>query len=225
MDQKVWKQWLTGYCQIRQFAPLDIVPEGFFLEVGKRQQSGRYFFPHCDKVAFRQFMTLPHEACTYVEVPTFGDELANELRDGWRLVGTSFFMSCDLRTHPKADDLDGDYTLAISVDQAVARVSIRAASGEWAAGGTCLVQGGHAIFDEISTAWDHQRLGLGRAVVSKLADWAAKSGGETGLLVGTPDGRQLYAALGWTLVSEVTTAISPCVFEKAGHDRALLVAA
>lgn len=58
--------------------------------------------------------------------------------------------------------------------------------------------GAHAVVDQVATADEHRRKGLGGLVMRTLQNTAYEAGARTGVLVGTPDGRALYSALGWT---------------------------
>lgn len=64
------------------------------------------------------------------------------------------------------------------------------------------------IYDRISTATDHRRLGLGNAVIKALS-LARKQAGIPELLVATDDGRKLYTTIGWRIFSQYFTATIP----------------
>lgn len=77
-----------------------------------------------------------------------------------------------------------------------------------AASGRMVVLGTDAIADVIVTDPDHQRRGLGRAVMNALTAAAIRQGATDGLLVASQDGLQLYRALGWQTVAEIVIARS-----------------
>jgi ribosomal protein S18 acetylase RimI-like enzyme len=85
---------------------------------------------------------------------------------------------------------------------------VRADDGIVAARGKAALTGDSAVFDQIETDPQHRRRGLGRTVMGALSTAAQYAGATTGVLVATEDGRALYSALGWTLDSPMTSAVS-----------------
>ena len=53
------------------------------------------------------------------------------------------------------------------------------------------------------------RRGLGSAIMAELGRCAVRRGATECLLVATSDGKALYERLGWTLRSDIVSAISP----------------
>jgi len=208
MLSEIWERWLHAYCRIRGYSALEPVAEGLYLEVAKRQQSGRFFVSGFDEAVIRGLLPRIQEPSTYVELPAPPEILAEHLPKGWRFGEAAYLMACDLRT-PAGEDAGKGYWAKTDIVAGQASVSIRAAGDGVAASGTCLVAGDEAIFDQISTEIAHRRRGLGTAVMLRLAAEARRGGATTGLLVATLEGRRLYEALGWTVLSEVTTLVSP----------------
>jgi GNAT superfamily N-acetyltransferase len=89
-------------------------------------------------------------------------------------------------------------------DGAVARVRIER-EGETAARGQAAVRGSDVVFDRIGTVPQFQRRGLGSLIVAGLTSWAADCHAQTGLLMASTDGQQLYRSLGWNEVSPIVT--------------------
>ena len=56
----------------------------------------------------------------------------------------------------------------------------------------------------IETEPEHQRRGLGSAVMATLANTATDLGATTGILGATVQGRALYEALGWQVVEPLS---------------------
>jgi predicted GNAT family acetyltransferase len=83
------------------------------------------------------------------------------------------------------------------------------AKGVLAAHGRLVVEQDRAIFDRIETDAAHRRRGLASAVMARLQSEALQSGVRGGLLVATADGQRLYASLGWTILSDYTSAVIP----------------
>ena len=61
-----------------------------------------------------------------------------------------------------------------------------------------------AVVDQVETAADQRRKGLGRLVMRTLANAAAEAGAATGVLGASADGRALYTSLGWRTDSPLT---------------------
>jgi hypothetical protein len=54
---------------------------------------------------------------------------------------------------------------------------------------------------------DGKEKGLGRIIMATLANLSIAQEARIGVLVATEQGRALYQAIGWTLVSPVTAAV------------------
>jgi GNAT superfamily N-acetyltransferase len=77
------------------------------------------------------------------------------------------------------------------------------------ASGHVAALGDYAIFDRIVTAPEFRRRGLGSLVTRYLASIAAESDADSGLLVASSDGYELYKYLGWTLLGTMAVLESP----------------
>lgn len=77
------------------------------------------------------------------------------------------------------------------------------AGDEVATSGRLFVVDHTAIFDKIVTSPDYQRRGLGSFIMRALAAQAFEHDVQTGLLLASLDGQQLYSHLGWTPVCHV----------------------
>ena len=89
---------------------------------------------------------------------------------------------------------------------AIAFARLIAGTGEIAASGQVAIDGFYATFDQIETAENHRRKGLGRCVMTVLSNCAVDLGAKQGVLVATEAGAALYKALSWRMVSPVTAA-------------------
>jgi GNAT superfamily N-acetyltransferase len=122
----------------------------------------------------------------------------------WRLQPTIFMMTCSAPL-ASAARLPQGYTLDLSADGRVTRVNILGEDGELAASGYAAESAGVFIYDRIVVQPDHQRRGLGRALMMALGS-ARRSAASAQVLVATADGQALYATLGWTIHAPYTTA-------------------
>lgn len=137
-----------------------------------------------------------------------GADLLAALPPRWRLQEPGYFMRGPAMPLPPAP-LPPGYTLELNRDAGVSRVAILAPDGDLAARGTASEAAAIFIYDQIITSPRHRRKGLGRAVTAALRDAKANPVAPE-LLVATDEGRALYAALGWMVLSHSMTAeISP----------------
>lgn len=163
----------------------------------------------------------PHESERYVPVRgTAGDiqALATALRtplaclkfagsyDDWRpLFGTEWidnpagwFMTAGLSNQASTARSVG----TVRVDQRgdLICVTIRS-DGEVVATGRLGMAGDWCVPDRIRTGERHRRKGLGRIVMHALLNRAHAAGARHAVLDASADGRALYTAMGWTLMS------------------------
>ncbi|MEW5355457.1 GNAT family N-acetyltransferase [Streptomyces sp. 16-176A] len=148
---------------------------------------------------------------TWLTVPTLRPDTVEAVvgAAGLELVQRSeWFMTTDLAEHPQHEPA-ALYEREVRTEGPVTVVSLHAPSGEVAARGTIAVVGGDAIADRIETDSAHRRRGLGRAVMSALAEAAVSQGARTGLLIASQEGQRLYSALGWRHEADVLIARGP----------------
>ncbi|MCW4462169.1 GNAT family N-acetyltransferase [Sphingomonas sp. BT-65] len=136
-----------------------------------------------------------------------GADLLAPLPPRWRLQDLGYCMQGP-ETPPPASALPAGYTLQFDRDARGSRVAILAPDGALAASGTAAEAGGVFVYDRIITEPNHRRRGLGRVVMAALHETRADRAA-TELLVATDEGRALYTALGWTVLSPFVTAEIP----------------
>lgn len=150
---------------------------------------------------------------TWLTVPTLrpGAVEATVGAAGLELLHRSeWFMTTDLNEHPQHAPA-APYEREVRTEGPVTFVSLHAPSGEVAARGSIAVVGGDAIADRIETDAAHRRRGLGRAMMSALAEAAVSQGARTGLLIASEEGQRLYSSLGWHHKADVLIARGPVV--------------
>lgn len=204
---RIWQVWIQAHARLRGLE-LQSVPEGFYVEVGRRQQSGRYLITSAGEEAALALLSRAQQPETYVEIPAPSWRLRKLLPAGWRFGPPSHLMSCELDNIARVDWFERGY---VARETTVAdRLEIRIHKADQVvSSGTCLITDGYAVFDEISTDVHHRRRGLGRYVVSHLARAAADRDATLGVLVATADGKRLYDGAGWSELCEVSTLIGP----------------
>jgi len=79
--------------------------------------------------------------------------------------------------------------------------------GSIAARGQAAVTGETCVFDQIETAPEHRRRGLGSAVMAALTTSASDLGAVTGILNATVPGRALYETLGWSVIGPLCSFV------------------
>lgn len=125
--------------------------------------------------------------------------------------GHETLMSIDLTTHPEPAP-PAPYVTGLSEEhvvlgrEAVLRAHLSAPGTARAGGGIGALVDTDVVAHAIRTEPGHRRRGLGSVVMGALAARARELGAEEGLLVSTPQGRGLYASLGWRARASVVVA-------------------
>ncbi|MGF1242353.1 GNAT family N-acetyltransferase [Streptomyces sp. 2-6] len=211
-------RWLDGWTVARSLPEAEPVePAGDGLR-SKCDQPGReveVFALRADEepesVARLAAAVATARQVTWLTVPTLRPDTAEAVvgAAGLELVQRSeWLMTTDLTEHPQHEPA-APYEREVRTEGPVTVVSLHAPSGEVAARGTIAVVGGDAIADRIETDAAHRRRGLGRAVMSALAEAAVSQGARTGLLIASQEGQRLYSTLGWRHEADVLIARGP----------------
>lgn len=124
----------------------------------------------------------------------------------WQILNPSWVMTGPdvARDVP----LPGGYHSTIEMADGVAHVEIKTPDGAFAACGFAAETTGAFVYDRIVTTPDHQRKGLGVAVMALLAT-LRQSASSRPVLVATEQGRALYQSLGWQVHAPYATAVIP----------------
>ncbi|MGW4350437.1 GNAT family N-acetyltransferase [Streptomyces sp. NPDC004690] len=211
-------RWLDGWTVARSLPEAEPVePAGDGLR-SKCDQPGReieVFALRADEepesVARLAAAVATARQVTWLTVPTLRPDTAEAVvgAAGLELVQRSeWLMTTDLTEHPQHEPA-APYEREVRTEGPVTVVSLHAPSGEVAARGSIAVVGGDAIADRIETDAAHRRRGLGRAVMSALAEAAVSQGARTGLLIASQEGQRLYSTLGWRHEADVLIARGP----------------
>lgn len=203
-----WNRWITAYCALRGLGPLEAVGEGRYLETGRRVQSGRLFLNDFDPAALARVIARTAEPAFYVEFPADAKEVRPFLPADWTFGDPAYLMAKTLgRTDGRA--VPEGFSLTLDVQDCTASARIFSGSGSLAATGSCLVLDREAVFDQIVTEAPYRRRKLATTIVAVLECQALSLGATHGMLVATAEGKVLYERIGWDIVSEITTIISP----------------
>ncbi|MFE5794859.1 GNAT family N-acetyltransferase [Streptomyces sp. NPDC056503] len=220
IDAELVRRWLAGWTTARSLPEAEPVePAGDGLR-SRCDQPGReveVFALRADEepesLARLAADVAAARQITWLTVPTLrpGTVEAAVGAAGLELLHRSeWLMTTDLTDHPRHAPA-APYEREVRTEGPVTVVSLHGPAGEVAVRGTVAVVGGDAIADRIETDAAHRRRGLGRAVMSALAEAAVSQGARTGLLIASEEGQRLYSSLGWHRIADVMIARAPVV--------------
>ncbi|MFF5847308.1 GNAT family N-acetyltransferase [Streptomyces massasporeus] len=209
MDETV-QAWVNGWVVSRGAAPPLAEPWGWTIDMGTYGHVTRHVFGATDEGLDETTVRKVAGAVTGqgVWLKAFRDPsvVAGWLDDGWWIdPEPGFLMRVPLAPDVTPAAPEG-YRLREWSRGGVTRVMVAAPDGSLAARGQIAPTGGTAVVDQVETAPEHRRKGLGSVVVRTLQNAAVRQGARTGVLAGTPAGRGLYEALGWEVVALLTSA-------------------
>jgi GNAT superfamily N-acetyltransferase len=204
-DPVVVRSWVEGWAVSRGVPPPEILPMGFRLNVGLPQQRARYILPAFEPTELLNLASKIVSPWTFIKVCTNAKAVTDVLPREWTVQDPRFMMTTTLLQFPI--DSTTEYCSAILSQGPVITAELRNQDGAVVASGRGAVIGVYCIFDQIVTAENYRRRGLGRAIMCMLSLAAIERGCDRGVLVATSDGLALYSAIGWNLHSDVTSAV------------------
>ncbi|MBY0241498.1 MAG: GNAT family N-acetyltransferase [Burkholderiaceae bacterium] len=140
---------------------------------------------------------------TLIKMCGTGEQLLALMPPGWRLQQVGYLMVHD-GAPMAAPPLPARYRLAIAVEGAATVARLFFEDGSLASSGYAVEHDGVFIFDTIVTEAPHRRRGLGKALIAALGA-TQQSSASRRVLVATEEGRDLYLALGWEVLSPYAT--------------------
>ncbi|WP_342118238.1 GNAT family N-acetyltransferase [Pseudoduganella sp. OTU4001] len=197
--------WAKGWSLTRGKASPVSQPYGCKIALGQPDHCERHVVTGDDEDVLRELAGTMHIPGTWLKVCAQPEKVAPLLHQGWQLQAPEYLMAAPLKIATAAPP-EG-YCLTVSTNGAVTEVELKDQYGQPAAKGRAAHHDGFATFDQIVTEPAHQRKGLGRVVMAALSNYSIAQGAEVGVLVATEQGRALYQAIGWTLVSPMTAAV------------------
>jgi GNAT superfamily N-acetyltransferase len=203
MISELVRMWIDGWVVSRGSSDPVAESWGWTIDVGQPRHVVRHVLPEPSEADVRNIVAGTSAPWTWLKL--FAEEQAVRpwIGPGWRSESPGFLMSRELA--PERPEVPGGYTLTSWSRGGVSRVLVRTSTGHFAARGQIALAGDHAVADQVETAVDHRRRGLGGLVMRALQSDAHAAGARTGLLLGTPEGRALYSSLGWTMRSPMTS--------------------
>lgn len=198
---------MRGWAVSRGTPPPVDQPWGYRIDVGLGRHVFRHVLPEPDEASVRKLCETVEQPYAWLKVLAEPEEVAGWITPEWTVPDDpGFMMYTSLRPGP-APDLPAGYGLHTETHEGVHLVRVLAADGSLAARGQVAPTGRTAVFDQIETYEDHQRRGLGSAVMRLLHNAAAGAGATTGVLAATVQGRALYTALGWRQQGPLTGVV------------------
>ncbi|MFI5647095.1 GNAT family N-acetyltransferase [Kitasatospora sp. NPDC051705] len=190
------RMWIAGWTVSRGAAePVD-EPWGWTIDVGVVGHVARHVLPEPTEADVRKIAECTTAPGTWLKLFTEDAAVRPWLGPQWRLDEPGYLMTAPLTAERPA--VPAGYTVTSWTRGGVARVLVRTGAGHLAARGQAGLAGAVAVPDQILTAPEHRRRGLGALVMRTLQDTAYRAGADTGVLVGTEAGQSLYRAIGWT---------------------------
>ncbi|MFJ4333564.1 MULTISPECIES: GNAT family N-acetyltransferase [unclassified Streptomyces] len=197
------RMWIDGWVVSRGSSdPVD-EPWGWTIDVGQPGHVARHVLPEPSEAAVRKIVAGTTAPGTWLKLFAEDRAVLPWVGPGWRRDSPGFLMTC--RLAPDLPEVPAGYTLTSWTRGGVERVLVRTRAGHFAARGQIAQVGATAVVDQVETAAEHRRKGLGSLVMRTLQSAAYEAGARTGLLVGTPEGRALYSSLGWAVCSPMTS--------------------
>lgn len=135
-------------------------------------------------------------------------QLLAVLPEGWQVEAPAYFMLGPAHAAPAVVACPAPYQVQTITSGAVTQVRVLTSAGELAASGYAAESADAYVYDRIRTEAAHQRRGLGRVVMASLGR-VRRVSTIPQLLVATEQGRALYQALGWSVLSVYATAARP----------------
>ncbi|WP_329413507.1 GNAT family N-acetyltransferase [Streptomyces sp. NBC_00704] len=210
MDRFV-RAWVDGWVVSRGAAPPAAAPWGWTVDVGAGAgHVTRHVFGDTGEALTEATVREVAGAVTGAGVwlKAFADPavVGPWLGPGWWIdPEPGYLMTAPLPDAPPGAAPEGYRTRTWSRG-GVTRTMVAAPDGSLAARGQIAATGATAVVDQVETAPDHRRRGLGALVMRTLHRAAAEQGARTGVLGATPQGRALYESLGWRVESSLTSA-------------------
>lgn len=203
VDPGILHEWLCARSLSRGL-PVPVHDHGGLrVDSGQPAELRRYVFaaPTPGLSALAATITVPH---ILIKLCAPLDELLALLPPGWRGHPQSCFMTHDGPMLGGARTVLPQYTLKIERDGAAWQARVTTVDGSCVASGRAVRHERLLVYDQIVTDPGHRRRGLAEHVMRSLE--TAGGGSALQALTATSDGHELYAALGWKVISLYSTA-------------------
>jgi GNAT superfamily N-acetyltransferase len=208
-DTDLLGTWARGWCLVQGVSPPEDVPGGWRIEANRPDGRWRFLYPRlCDAALAQMDMQLPDTVA--FKIVAMPERVRAAMAYPWPIAAPAYFMTCESTDALRRDVPPEGYGLTSqAVIPGVTSVEIRTHSGELAASGYLGMVDDLAVFHRIRTQDDHQRRGLGTALMAALGQLADDAGATRRALVATIAGRALYQTIGWQVHAPYTTVTIP----------------
>lgn len=204
------RAWIGGWTVSRGAADPHPEPWGWSIDVGQPRHVWRHVLPAPAEADVRKVTESTTVPWTWLKLFAEDAQVLPWIGPGWHHDAPGHLMT--LRLRPERPAVPAGYRITTWSRGGVVRALVRTADGQYAARGQLgLGPAGPgpdtatgrpvpplAVPDQIETAPEHRRRGLGSLLMRTLQNEAHAAGARTALLVGTTEGRALYTSLGWT---------------------------
>lgn len=199
--------WATGWTLSRNKASPVRQTYGYTIDLGFPDHLERHVVVDDDWKILHELTSRLHTPGTWLKVCAHPEKVSPILHDNWHVQPPEYLMAVALNAAPAPPHVG--YRLSLSTTGKLTEAELRDMAGHLAARGRVAHDDGFATFDQIVTEPGHQRKGLGRVIMAALGNRSIAQEARVGVLVATEQGRALYEAIGWSLVSPVTSAVIP----------------
>ena len=197
--------WAKGWTLTRNKSSPVGLAYGCKIDLGLPEHLERHVVVDDDEGILRELTGRLQTPGTWLKVCAHPEKVIPLLHENWQVQAPEYLMAVALKD-AVAGPHDG-YLLSLSTSGAVTEAELRDMNGQLAAKGRVAHSDGVATFDQIVTEPMHQRKGLGRVIMATLVNASIAQEASVGVLVATEQGRALYQAIGWAMVSPVTAAV------------------
>jgi hypothetical protein len=197
--------WATGWTLTRNKPSPVPQTYGCKIDLGLPEHLERHVVVDDDPDILHALASNLQTPGTWLKVCALHVKVIPLLHDKWQVQAPEYLMAVNL--NETAAGTHHGYRLSQSTSGAVTDAELRDMDGQLASRGKVALSDGFATFDQIVTESAHQRKGLGRVIMATLVKLSIAEGAKVGVLVATEQGRALYQAIGWSLVSPVTAAV------------------
>ncbi|MET8010257.1 GNAT family N-acetyltransferase [Streptomyces sp. NPDC005271] len=204
VDPERVRAWVEGWVISRLASPPVEEEWGFSFDVGMSRQVTRHVLPEADEALVRKLTETFTAPGTWLKVMLPRETVRPWMAAGWDFDDPGFLMSTAVR--PVSAPVPDGYRLRTWTRGGLTRALVVTADGTFAARGQVAIPPGTrtAVVDQVETAVNQRRKGLGSLVMRTLANAGAEAGAEAAVLGATPEGRALYESLGWRTESPLT---------------------
>ena len=203
LDFALVEAWLHGRSLSRSLPPPVRDHGGLRVDTDLPHERRRYVFP-TPVAGLRALAATIDDPAVPLKLCASAQIMRAHLVPGWQLRPPAFMMTRIGAMIGEAR-VPAGYRLSVVEDGPAIVARVLTGDGALAASGRAVRHADVFVYDQIVTDAGHRRRGLGGAVMLALA---AAGRGDAGIQIlgATAAGRELYAALGWSVVSDYTTA-------------------